>query len=398
MNDPWNEFVRRSEGRESVGYFESAPRRPTGVGSCVSFTAARQVHVVRPGEPAERLVRTVDRFVSSGPHRAALGYLGFDAVGLFEPALRAPARNDPFPLGMFALVDRPTRARVPRRPRRAVIRFSSPGRPLDDSLPASAFGRSVRRLIEDIRNGEAYQVVLSHRRSWRRPDDLVARAGALRASERFAFFYYLRFGDIEIVGATPESVAEVDGRRAGINPIAGTIPRGRQRKGRRPLAVDPKELAEHRMLVDLARNDLGAVADPGSVRLRSRERVERFARLSHLVTRVSADLPRRVGPWQVLRAAFPAGTVTGAPKIRATQLLRREEQSWRGVYAGTVGLVGPGRRATWALSIRTAFAAGSRLYTAAGAGIVQRSEPRREFEETLVKLAHVEASLAGGPA
>ena len=150
------------------------------------------------------------------------------------------------------------------------------------------------------------------------------------------------------------------------------------------------------MLVDLARNDLGRIARPRTVRLLSRERRVRYARLDHLVSRVAADLEPSVGPWDALAATFPAGTVSGAPKIRATELLEREEGTWRGPYAGAVGLLRPGGRADWALAIRTGFAVGPRLYTAAGAGIVYRSEPRREFAETLTKLAHVEESLAGG--
>jgi hypothetical protein len=397
VSDPWTTFARDAEGREVAGYFESASRRPGGSGEAVSFTSAAEVVTQRARDPPGALSSSVDRFVRRRPGRCAIGYLGFDAVGLFEPILRPHATGDPFPLGIFALVDRPRRARVPPRSRRRPGAFGPVGKPLEDSLPWPAFGRSIDRLVEDIRNGEAYQVVLAHRRSWTRPDDLLARARLLRATERFAFFYYLRFGDLEIVGATPESVAEVAGRRAEINPIAGTIPRGRARGRRRALRVDPKELAEHRMLVDLARNDLGGVAIPGTVRLRARERLERFARLSHLVTRVEADLPPGVGVWDVLAAAFPAGTVAGAPKIRATQLLRREERTWRGVYAGTVGLVGPAGTARWALAIRTGFAAGDRLHTAAGAGVVQHSTPRREYDETLVKLAHVEAALVGGP-
>jgi anthranilate synthase component 1 len=251
--------------------------------------------------------------------------------------------------------------------------------------------------VEEIRNGEAYQVVLGHRREWKRPTNLLERAGQLRASERYAFFFYLRFGDYEILGASPESVVEIAGDRAFLNPIAGTIPRRMGRSPRMPLALDPKELAEHRMLVDLARNDLGAVARTGTVQLLSREKIERFTRLDHLVTHVGARLKPGLGSWDVLSAAFPAGTVSGAPKIRATELLRREEDSWRGPYAGTVGLLEGGRHADWALAIRTGFAAGERLYTAAGAGIVHLSEPRREFEETLAKLAHVEAMLAGAP-
>jgi anthranilate synthase component 1 len=217
----------------------------------------------------------------------------------------------------------------------------------------------------------------------------------LRRSERFAFFYYLKVGGREILGATPESVAEVHGTRAQVNPIAGTLPRAAA-EGRRALQNDPKELSEHRMLVDLARNDLGRVARPGSVRLLWKERRVRYARLEHLVSRVGARLSPGVGPWDVLRATFPAGTVSGAPKIRATEWLRREERTWRGPYAGTVGLIRPGGRADWALAIRGGFAAEDDLYTAAGAGVVYGSRANREFDETLVKLSQVEATLVGG--
>jgi anthranilate synthase component 1 len=237
--------------------------------------------------------------------------------------------------------------------------------------------------------------VLAHRRAWSRPKDLLERAGRLRASERYAFFFYLRFGDRELVGATPESVVEVDGASAYVNPIAGTIWPGAEAEGRLPLEVDPKELAEHRMLVDLARNDLGGVARPGSVRLLEKERRVRYARLDHLVSRVTARLRPGIGAWQALGATFPAGTVSGAPKIRAIELLRRNEGTWRGPYAGAVGLLRPGGRADWALAIRTAFASGDRLYTAAGAGIVYRSVPSREYLETLAKLAQIEGKLVG---
>ncbi len=397
MTDPWPAFAREAENREAAGYFEVAAGAPGGVGRAVSFLHAAEVRTVTARTSAEEEAQHAERFLGRDPKRAVIGFLGFDAVGLFEPRLRTFPTGDPFPLGTFALVERPTRSRVVRRPaRRLAVGDPRPGRPVHDSLPRRSFEQGVRQLVEEIRSGEAYQVVLAHRRAWKRPTDLLDRAGQLRASERYAFFFYLRFGDREVVGATPESVVETAGDRAYLNPIAGTIPHGRRRVGRMPLALDPKELAEHRMLVDLARNDLGSVARAGTVRILSRERLERFARLDHLVTRVGARLKPGVTPWKVLAASFPAGTVCGAPKIRATELLRREEHSWRGPYAGTVGLLEPHGRAAWALAIRTGFAAGNRLYTAAGAGIVHRSEPRREFDETLAKLAHVEATLAGG--
>ncbi len=390
MIDPWEAFSRDAPSSEVAGYFEGGGRRGSASTAWWFHDHAETLVVDRASQLPE-LRRRSDRHLSRGG--AVVGYVGFDAVGLFEPALRRFPAGSPFPLGELALARRVRSARWVRPPRPIALGRTR-RRPVSDTLPRARFERSVRRLVEEIRAGEAFQVVLSHRRSWPRPDDLLARAAILRRAERYAFFYYLKFGDREIVGASPESVAEVAGSRAYVDPIAGTIPSGPRRR-RLPLRSDPKELAEHRMLVDLARNDLGRIARVGSVRLVFRERPERYARLVHLVSRVGAGLPVSEGPWEVLASTFPAGTVSGAPKIRAVELLREEEASWRGPYAGTVGLLLPGRRATWALAIRSAFASGRTMYTAAGAGIVHRSEPAREFKETLVKLSTLESALVG---
>jgi anthranilate synthase component I len=391
-HDPWERFVHEGGAQEIAGYFETAERdgRP---GRAAWFTSADDLLTLTPRADPSQTGGRIERFLRGHPRGAVVGYLGFDAVGLFEPALRSFPSGSPFPLGELALVPSPRTSPV-RFSRRRRLARTPVGRPVHDSLPRERFERSVRRVVEDVRAGEAFQVVLAHRRSWRRPDALIDRAGRLRAAERFSSFYYLRFGDRELVGATPESVAEVERSRAFVDPIAGTIPRG-PRRGRRPLARDPKELCEHRMLVDLARNDLGRVARAGTVRLDWTERLVRYARLEHLVSRVAAQLRPGVAPWDVLAATFPAGTVSGAPKIRATEILRREEASWRGPYAGTVAFLRPGRQATFALAIRSAFASGPRLYTAAGAGIVHRSSPAREFHETLAKLSAVESALLG---
>ena len=390
--DAWQEFVRSAASAETAGYFE---RSATGrsAGEACWFHRPAQVAELGRSTDIPELQRAHDRFLATHRRGGVLGYVGFDAVGLFEPALRRPPGGSPFPLGELALVERLEHRRVPRTAR-LPLTDRSVGRPRADSLSRPRFERGVRRLVEEIRNGEAFQVVLAHRRSWARPDDLLARAGALRASERYSFFYYLKFGDREIVGATPESVVEMRGGSAVVNPIAGTIPASAGRE-RLPLPKDPKELAEHRMLVDLARNDLGRVGRAGTVRVLRSERHEQYARLAHLVSTVGTRLRPGVGPWELLGATFPAGTVSGAPKIRATELLRREEGSWRGPYGGAVGCLRPGGVADFALCIRSGFAAGPRLHTAAGAGIVHRSEPRREFDETLAKLAHIEAALVG---
>ena len=395
MSDPWHEFADRAGRAENAGYFERSGRSGRGPGLAVSFTRAAAIRSIDASGELEEVERASEAFLAHSSRRAVLGYLGFDAVGLIEPALATFPSGSPFPLGEFAFVDAPVVRRAPTRPLVPSV-APDPLAPTDDTLPRSRFIASVRRLQRDIRDGEAFQAVLAHRRAWPRPPDLLERAGRLRASERFAYFYYLKFGDREVVGATPESVCEVRGGRAFVDPIAGTFwaePGAPPRPG---LEVDPKELAEHRMLVDLARNDLGQFARPGTVRLVWRERRVRYARLDHLVSRVSAELPADGNSWSVLKATFPAGTVSGAPKIRATQLLRREEGTWRGPYAGTVGLLDGPDRADWALAIRTGFATGPRLYTAAGAGIVHRSVPAQEFRETLAKLSQLEATLVGG--
>ena len=397
MTDAWEEFCRKAGDRSVAGYVErgDAPGAPGRWAA--SFVDASDRFRLSPSDTVEELESRTRRSLRGDPHRALIGYAGFDAVSLWEPLLRAVPSGSPFPLGEFAVFDRLRwrRTRLPRQPAR--LRWSSSGEPVTpraETLPSRAYQRSVRRLHRAIGDGDAFQVVLATRRRFGRPDDLLERVGRLRAFERFAYFYYLRFDDREIVGASPESVVELRPPIATVHPIAGTLPRA-QRPGRRALSQDPKELAEHRMLVDLARNDLGRISEPGSVRVAWRERGYRFARLQHLVSRVDGRVVRGTGPWAALAATFPAGTVSGAPKIRATQLIRREEATWRGPYAGTVGLLTGDGDAAWALAIRTAFAAGSDLYTAAGAGIVWDSQPEREYDEVRVKLGMVEASLVG---
>ena len=397
MTDPWSEFLVGSSGGECVGYFErgSAPGLPGRWAA--SFTDPAEVWPLRPASTASELDEETRHRLRNDPRRALVGYVGFDATGLFEPLLKRTPPGSPFPLGEWALVKQLRRRRVSgsTEPRGRLPNQSAIA-PRTDTLPAPNFERSVGRLREAIGAGEAFQIVLSHRRSWDRPDDLLARATALRARERFAYFYYLRFGDREILGASPESVLETQNGHAFLSPIAATRPR-RRTPGRSVLHRDPKELAEHRMLVDLARNDLGRISRPGSVRVVWEERLERFARLEHLVSRVEGTLLPSVGPWEALAATFPAGTVSGAPKIRATELIRREEKTWRGPYGGAVGLIQGNGDAAWALAIRTAFCTRGQLFTAAGAGIVWHSQPRREYRETILKLEALENALVGSP-
>ncbi|MDE1820767.1 MAG: anthranilate synthase component I family protein [Euryarchaeota archaeon] len=409
--DPWWNFVRRSaEDPASAFYFErgASPGR-SGRYSFFGFGPSEREEWSEPRDvSASRL-----RVRGNDPHRADgswVGFVGFDAVGLFEPLLGpSTPRGSPFPVALFDRYPHVEHAHHLGAPERG----AAPGLPpspevgeVEDSTTRDRFERSVEHLREAIYDGEAFQVVLAHRRSRRFRGSLLPVVDRLRREEHFAFLYYLRIVDgtsaggtpIEIAGASPESVVEIRDGTVAVNPIAGTRPLPAPTRGpaaRLPLDKDPKELAEHRMLVDLARNDIGRVSQVGSVHLSRRETRVPYARLEHLVSRVVGRLSNGASAIDALVATFPAGTVSGAPKIRATELLRREERSWRGTYGGTVGIVTPGGEADFALAIRSAAAARGRVYTQAGAGIVHLSKPAQEWEETLAKLATVERALEG---
>ncbi len=400
--DPWGQFVRVSARREGPSfYFERGPS--PGRSARWAIYGFEPDSIFRLGGPSE--LAAFQDFLSRGgdPRKGiSVGFAGFDAVGLFEPMLSAGAPGgSPFPLAEYHHYRNPTVVPLGARPRASV----SPARlpettigPVQDSSAFPGFSRSVGRLRKAILEGEAFQVVLAHRRERRIDGSLLPMVDRLRRTERYAYLYYLRTDTAEIAGASPESVVEVRADHVAVSPIAGTRPLPPPPRGpeaRLPLDRDPKELAEHRMLVDLARNDVGRVAEVGSVHLTRRETRVPYARLEHLVSRVVGRLAPGRTALDALAATFPAGTVSGAPKIRATQLLRREERTWRGPYAGAVGVLWGPREAEFALVIRSAFAARGKVYTAAGAGIVHLSEPAREWKESLTKLAAVEAALTG---
>ena len=211
----------------------------------------------------------------------------------------------------------------------------------------------------------------------------------------------LDFGDVQVVGSSPEILVRRQGRAVTVRPIAGTRPRhadpGADRRLERELLADPKERAEHLMLIDLGRNDLGRVSEPGSVLLTERMAVERYSHVMHMVSNVEGRLPPGARTAAVLRATFPAGTVSGAPKVRAMQLIDELEPVGRGIYAGAVGYFGWDRNLDTAIAIRTAVLHGGRMHVQAGAGIVYDSEPAREWRETMHKAqALLQAAGADG--
>jgi anthranilate synthase component 1 len=261
------------------------------------------------------------------------------------------------------------------------------------------FERLVLRAKRHILKGDIFQVVLSKRYELEFEGDLLAFYRALAAVNPSPYMYALKFGGRRIMGSSPEMLLRVSGRRLETFPIAGTRPRtGNEEEDERlreELMGDEKERAEHLMLVDLARNDCGKVARYGSVRVHRMFSVRRYSHVQHITTRVSAELREGLDAFDAVRALFPAGTVTGAPKLRAMEIIDRLEGMRRGPYAGAVGYFSFSGDADFAIAIRTLFAEGEKGFVQAGAGIVMDSQPRREWEETEAKLAALFRALEG---
>jgi anthranilate synthase component 1 len=266
-----------------------------------------------------------------------------------------------------------------------------------DGWSGEGFKDAVRRTREYIRAGDCFQVVLSRRLNARyggEPFELYRR---LRASAPTPFLFYLRFGPRALAGASPEVLVRVHDGQVIVRPIAGTRRRGSSPAEdsalERELRADPKELAEHVMLVDLGRNDVGRVAAPSSVRVEEREVIERYSHVMHLVSQVSGRLATGRDVIDAIASTFPAGTVSGAPKVRAMQIIDELEPVPRGPYAGAAGYIGFDGRTDLAINIRALALSGDRLRLQAGAGIVFDSDPQRELEETSHKLGAPLAAL-----
>ena len=261
-----------------------------------------------------------------------------------------------------------------------------------------AFRRDVQRCRDYIAAGDAFQIVLSRRLDVVPAPDPFLSYRWLRAFNPAPYCYFLRFGDLTIAGASPEVLVRVASDEVTVRPIAGTRPRGATPELDRAMEVelraDPKERAEHLMLLDLGRNDVGRVARYGSVRVVEQMVVERYSHVMHLVSEVRGLLRTGLDALDALAAAFPAGTVSGAPKVRAMEIIDELEVTRRGPYAGAVGYVGYGARSLdTAIAIRTVVFHGDTAYVQAGAGIVADSQPQAELDETNAKAGAVLAAL-----
>jgi len=340
----------------------------------------------------------------------AVGYVAYDHAATLEPKVPLPEDGPPFPESVFVVADtllrfdlgagvvevlagdaeelahrleRPlaTISETVRRSGGPIVRFPSQER----------YEGMVRRCQEHIVAGDAYQVVPSQRAERPTSASPLAVYRALRRVNPSPYLFLLELGELALVGSSPERLVACEDGRASVCPIAGTTAAGDGDAER--LLASEKDRAEHVMLVDLGRNDLSRVCRAGTVRVTRSFEVERFSHVTHLVSEVVGELRDGVTPFDVLRACFPAGTVTGAPKIRAMQIISELEGYRRGPYAGAVGYVLPGGTMDTCIALRTIVMADGVALLQAGAGIVADSEPAAEHRECLAKLAALEAAI-----
>ncbi len=269
--------------------------------------------------------------------------------------------------------------------------------PADASMTEAQYSDRVNACKEYIAAGDIYQIVLSvlFRGKSNVPPFEVYRA--LRLLNPSPYMFFFDFDDMQVVGSSPEALVKLNNNMASLRPIAGTLPRGDTREedlaNEKALLADPKEAAEHVMLVDLARNDLGRVAQAGSVRVDPYRAIERYSHVMHIVSGVKGELAKGFDQFDLFAASFPAGTLVGAPKVRAMEIIEEMEQVGRGLYAGTAGYFGLSGDMDQAITIRTLVFSGDEYSFQAGAGIVADSVPAKEYQEVLAKSAILRHAL-----
>jgi anthranilate synthase component 1 len=351
-----------------------------------------------------------------------VGVSGYDVVRLFEKLPRPDTADSGVPLAAFTatsstlVFDHLTR-RVAllhdggeserqslRREVIALLRGAIPSngsvvsitRP-EPCMTESQYAERVAVCKEHIAAGDIYQIVLSVLFRGRANVEPFEVYRALRLLNPSPYMFFFEFGDMKVVGSSPEALVKLNGRRASLRPIAGTLPRGRtpeeDLRNEKALLADPKESAEHVMLVDLARNDLGRVAVPGTVCVEPYRAIERYSHVMHIVSGVQGELAPPYDAFDLFAASFPAGTLVGAPKVRAMEIIDRLEETGRGLYAGTAGYYGIGGDMDQAITIRTLVFNGDGYTFQAGAGIVADSVPRKEYQEVLAKGAILKSAL-----
>lgn len=421
------------EGGEKWGRYSLIGSRPSLVfiargDACEIHADGKVTKLTRhPIEELAELLRRHQAVALPGLPRfcgGAVGYFGYDAVRWFERLPSAAAKDLDLPDAVFMFGDVVsvfdnlthtlkvvTHARGGDDPnaayRAAVARIEAEvarlGRPLERTVPGPGasppeptssatredYLRSVRVAQEHIKAGDIFQVVLSHRMSTPVKHSAFEAYRALRVTNPSPYMYFLRLGDFALAGSSPEVLVRRTDAVVEVRPIAGTRPRGRGAEEdlalEEELRADEKERSEHVMLVDLGRNDVGRVSEFGTVETNEYMAVERYSQVMHLVSNVRGRAKSDVPPLEVVRACFPAGTVSGAPKVRAMEIIESLEPVRRGVYAGAVGHFDYHGNLDLCIAIRTLVYANGSAHWGAGAGIVADSDPEREWDETLNK-------------
>ena len=339
-----------------------------------------------------------------------VGYLGYDHVATLEPTVPLPDDGRGLPESRFVVADTLVRFDHGRSVAEvlagdpaevtALLEGPVPSLPTDTpgaggetrrSPDQSEYERGVELCKEHIRAGDAFQIVLSQRAERRTGASALSIYRSLRRVNPSPYLFLLELDGVSLVGSSPETLVRLDGTRASVNPIAGSTNPGEGDAER--LLASEKDRAEHVMLVDLGRNDLSRVCLPGSVKVERFLEAERFSHITHLVSEVVGELTPGVSSFDLLRATFPAGTVSGAPKVRAMQIISDLEQYRRGPYAGAVLYSLPDGPLDACIAIRTVVLHDGVALMQAGAGIVADSDPRAEHEECLRKLAALEQAI-----
>jgi len=392
------ETVETHEVEDPLAFIESFQQR---------YRVADQQHLPRftgglVGYFGYDTIRYVEPKLAQCPNPDAIGssdilLLVSDEVVVFDNLrgrLYVIVHVDPTSGGSFASGKRRLRQVVEQMRECLPDQSTEKPREVDEShfvsgFTETAFKKAVERTKQYILEGDAMQVVLSQRLSIPFHAEPLNLYRALRGLNPSPYMYFYNFGDFHIVGSSPEILTRLEDGEVTVRPIAGTRRRGESEEEdlalEKELLADPKELAEHLMLIDLGRNDAGRVAKIGSVKLTDKMMVERYSHVMHIVSNVTGELNDGMSAIDVLRATFPAGTVSGAPKIRAMEIIDELEPVKRGIYSGAVGYLAWNGNMDTAIAIRTAVITGQTLHIQAGAGIVADSIPQMEWEETMNK-------------
>lgn len=427
LHTPVSAYLRL-EGLRPRYLLESVEGGAQGRYSFIGFGETSRVDLTETDDPLPALRRALAAAAECGPAIAGqpftgglVGVTSFDMVRKLYP-LPAPPVLSSVPLGSYmttrsilvfdhltrriALIhagDESERAAL-RREVIAALRgpIVNGGAESAHSEPTPSMSReefmsAVEKTKDHIRAGDVYQLVLSIRFAGDSEIEPFAAYRALRLLNPSPYMYFLDFDDVQVVGSSPEALVKLRGTTAELRPIAGTRPRGSDESAdlllERELLADAKEAAEHVMLVDLARNDLGRTATAGTVQVDPYRIIERYSHVMHLVSGVSGEIRPDLDAFDLFAATFPAGTVSGAPKLRAIELIDELEPVNRDLYSGSIGYFGHGGSMDQAITIRTMVFQEGRYSYQAGAGIVADSDPGREHEEVLSKAAALQSAL-----